>query len=326
MPMDTGDEGRRFWRCMCGSGGIDDRRIFPTEPGPGATFGFGPRRTRRDVTASLVSLLTVLVLCTGACDPTVETGSSTTDLGLRMAVTTSTRDSGLLDRLVPLFESRHESKVLIIASGTGKAMRLGENGDVDLVFVHARTAEKAFMATGHGVRHEAVMRNYFTVLGPSDDPAGIRGMAASHALTAIATSGAFFVSRGDDSGTHKREMALWSQAGHSPQWAGYIESGRGMGVTLVMANEKQAYVLTDMGTYLAFIDKIQLEPLLDEQEALHNPYGILVVNPAKHVNINRDLADKFVDFIISPEAQQIIGTYQVGGRTLFRPRRVTTEH
>ena len=267
-------------------------------------------------------LLAALVVIPVACERVPDAASAPARTSVRMAVTTSTRDSGLLDHLTPPFEARHGAEMLIIAAGTGKALKLGENGDVDLVFVHAREAEEAFMAAGHGIRREPVMCNYFTILGPPDDPASIRGMAAPQALVAVAGAGNAFVSRGDASGTHKREMALWNAAGHTPGWSGYLESGRGMAATLVIASEKQAYVLTDMGTYLHFRDKVALQPLLDEQEALLNPYGILVVNPDKHPNVNHEMAEAFVDFIISPDAQQIIASYRIGDHSLFRPLRI----
>jgi len=267
-----------------------------------------------------------MVLGITACGSEHETVSESGSQQLRLAVTSSTRDSGLLAQLTPQFESTNSAKVLIIASGTGKALKLGANGDVDLVFVHAPDAENAFVAAGHAVRRETVMYNYFTLLGPPDDPAGVRTMSASEALRKVADFGAFFVSRGDDSGTHKREKILWAKTGGRPDWSGYIESGQGMGVTLVLASEKQGYVLSDMGTYLAFQDKIHLEPMLDEQESLLNTYGILEVNPAKHTNINHDLARRFVDFIISEEAQQIIANYKIGRHVLFRALRTSKDH
>jgi len=236
---------------------------------------------------------------------------------LRMAVTTSHRDSGLLDVLVPVFEEDHGARVDVIAVGAGAALKLGEAGDVDLVLVHARAAEDAFMAAGHGIRREDVMYNTFEILGPPDDPAGIRGMEPEAALTKIATSGHKFASRGDESGTHQREMQLWR--GQLPQWDGYIESGQGMGATLTIADQMNAYVLTDRGTYLNFKDKIQLTPLVTSSESLRNPYGIMVVNPEKHRLINCDLAEAFVDFIISAEAQTLIRDYQVQGEPLFYP-------
>ncbi len=254
-------------------------------------------------------------------------GRSGTDAGgqtpvLRLAVTTSTRDSGLLDVLVPVFEKEHGVRVDVIAVGTGAALKLGEAGDVDVVLVHAREAEDAFMAARHGVRREDVMYNTFEILGPVDDPAGIRDMEPAAALTKIAVGGQRFVSRGDESGTHKREKKLWDDAKGRPQWDGYVESGHGMGATLTMADQMNAYVLSDRGTYLKFKKKIRLIPLVTSSESLRNPYGIMVVNPQKHPSIHSELAQTFVDFIISAAAQQLIRDYKIDGEQLFYPLRL----
>ena len=238
---------------------------------------------------------------------------------LRLATTTSTRDSGLLDSLVPLFEKQQRCRVDVIAVGTGKAIKLGSAGDVDVVLVHARAAEEAFMAAGHGARRENVMYNNFEILGPADDPAAIKSEEATAALAKIAAGGHRFVSRGDDSGTHKRELSLWKSAGGRPEWKDYIDVGQGMGATLTMADEMRAYVLVDRGTYLKFRAKIDLVPLARVTEILHNPYGIMTVNPAKHTAINADLANAFVDFMISPPARQLIAEYRVEGEQLFHP-------
>lgn len=241
---------------------------------------------------------------------------------LRLAVTTSTRDSGLLDVLVPVFEERHGVRVDVVAVGTGAALKQGENGNVDAVLAHARKAEDAFLAAGHGVRREDVMENTFEVLGPPSDPARIRGQSATQALRRIAGEEARFVSRGDDSGTHQRELELWQRVGRPPTWDDYVESGQGMGATLTMADEMRAYTLSDRGTYLRRRDTIELEPLAAQSEQLRNPYAILVVDPAKHECIREDLANAFADFIISREAQEMIRDYTVGGEALFHPVRL----
>jgi tungstate transport system substrate-binding protein len=238
---------------------------------------------------------------------------------LRLAVTTSTRDSGLLDVLVPVFERQHGVRVDVIAAGTGKALKLGEAGDVDVVLVHARAAEEAFMAAGHGVRREEVMYNTFEILGPADDPAGIRDTEPAAALRKIADGGHRFISRGDDSGTHKRERALWQVHGDRPNWDAYVESGQGMGATLTMADQMSGYVLTDQGTYLRFRDKINLVELVTELPALRNVYGVLLVNPAKHERINARSAEAFVDFLLGAEAQRIVASFTIGGERLFHP-------
>ncbi len=241
---------------------------------------------------------------------------------LRLASTTSTRDSGLFDVLLPPFEVKHQCRVDVIAVGTGAALKLGESGDVDAVLVHAREAEEAFMQAGHGTRHEPVMHNFFIIAGPQDDPAGIAGLPADQALQQIAARRQVFVSRGDDSGTHKKELDIWKLGGERPEWDGYLEAGQGMGPTLVIADEKNAYVLTDDGTWLNRRDDFQLMPLVQGDDQLRNPYAVLVVNPERHVAINASLADAFADFLISSEGQQLIAGYQANGQLLFYPDRL----
>lgn len=240
---------------------------------------------------------------------------------LRLAVTTSTRDSGLLEVLLPPFEKEHGVRIDVIAVGSGKALKLGEAGDVDAVLVHAPDAEAAFMAAGHGVRREELMYNTFQIVGPADDPAQVRGAAPAEALRRIAEEGQRFVSRGDDSGTHRRELALWRAAGMEPSWDAYIESGQGMGATLVMADQMGAYTLSDRGTFLRFQEKIDLVPLVSEGRGLENRYSILVVNPAKHRAVRKQLAHALADYLVSPRAQRIIGHYRIGGQQLFHPLR-----
>lgn len=243
---------------------------------------------------------------------------------LRVAVSTSTRDSGLLDQLVPVFEKDANARVDVIAVGTGAALKLGQAGDVDIVIVHARPAEDAFMRAGHGVRREDLMSNSFQLLGPKNDPAEIRGVKDPvTALQRIALQKAKFVSRGDESGTHQRERKLWNEAGGLPKYSGYVESGQGMGATLTMADQMSAYVLCDRGTYLKLRRRIGLVPLVSGSAKLRNPYGILVVNPKTHSNVNAPLANRFVDFMISPKAQQIIRNYKIDGETLFVPAQVS---
>ncbi len=238
---------------------------------------------------------------------------------LLLATTTSTRDSGLLDLLLPQFEEQHQVRVDVIATGTGKALKLGELGDVDVLFVHARQAEDAFMAAGHGIRREEVMSNTFELLGPPTDPAEVRGLEVPIALQKIASAGTPFISRGDDSGTHKRELHLWKAGGKLPDWPNYRESGQGMGATLTIADQLAAYVLTDRGTFLNFRDKIDLIGLAAQSDALKNPYGIIVVHPKKHPAVRSKFANAFVDYLISPAAQQIIADYRLAGEALFTP-------
>ena len=253
---------------------------------------------------------------------------------LRMAVTTSTYDTGLLDDLLkPEFEKLYpEVDLLILPKGTGAALRDGEDGNVDVVLVHARAAEDAFMKAEHGIRREDVMYNSFEILGPPDDPAGIKGMSAPESLQKIAEGGHPFVSRGDDSGTHKREVKLWEAGGGRPEWDQYFESGAGMGATLTQADERQAYTLSDRGTYLnrkspsSNSTPIDLVPLAAQSEDLRNPYGIMVVNPEKSDLIREGLAQAFVDFIISAEIQTKIQDFKVSGEQLFYPLKLPKQN
>ncbi|MEE9306647.1 MAG: substrate-binding domain-containing protein [Spirochaetia bacterium] len=239
---------------------------------------------------------------------------------LRLATTTSTENSGLLAELIPPFEDRTGLKVDVIAVGTGQALKLGETGDVDLVLVHARASEDAFVAAGHGVDRRDVMHNDFIILGPSRDPAGVRDMGnAAEALKAIANRRVSFISRGDDSGTHKKEKALWKQAGLSPKGRWYRDVGQGMGAVITMSDDMQAYTLADRGTYLSMKSKIALEVLVESDPKLFNPYGIIAVNPAKHPHVNYNGAMRFIAWITSPEGQNIIGAVQREGQVLFYP-------
>ncbi len=256
-------------------------------------------------------------------DPGVTKRLPRTSQVLRLSVTTSTRDTGLLDVLLPEFEKAHHARVDVIAAGTGKALKLGESGEVDVVLVHARAAEDEFMAAGHGIRREDVMYNTFEILGPPADPAAIRGLPPGAALLKIASTGNRFLSRGDGSGTHRRERQLWSTVGAKPAWDGYAESGQGMGPTLTMAGQMRAYVLADRGTFLAMRTKIDLVPLAAQTDELNNPYGILVVNPSGKQRVNEPLAQRLADFFVSPDTQQLIGDFQVDGEPLFYPVHAT---
>ncbi len=265
-------------------------------------------------------LVTFLSLFTSAgCSSNSDEVISDRQAVLRIAVTTSTRDSGLLEVLNPVFEEQQGVRVDVIAVGSGAALKLGEAGEVDVVLVHSRDAEEAFMESSHGIRREEVMYNSFELLGPVADPAGIASLLPTAALQKIANDEQRFVSRGDNSGTHQREMKLWSAGDGRPQWSEYVESGLGMGAALTMANQMEAYILSDRGTYLKFKEKIDLIPLITSAENLQNRYGIIVVNPQKHSSINSKLAQRFVDFIISPKAQRLIRDYKIDGEPLFFP-------
>lgn len=238
---------------------------------------------------------------------------------LRMSTTTSTENSGLLKVLLPPFEKKCGCKVDVIAVGTGKALKLGEAGDVDVVLVHARKAEDKFVADGFGVNRKDVMYNDFVLLGPAADPAGVKGAkSAAEALAKIAEKQAPFISRGDESGTHQKEKELWQAAGVKPAGAWYVEAGQGMGEVIVMATQKQGYTLADRGTYNAFKkDKTDLKIVFAGEKGLFNPYGVIAANPQKFPYVKYDLALKFIDYITGPEGQKIIADYKVDGEPIF---------
>jgi tungstate transport system substrate-binding protein len=242
---------------------------------------------------------------------------------LVLATTTSTQDSGLLDVLIPLFEQDSGAKVDVIAVGTGQALQLGKDGNADVLMVHARAQEDAFMAAGDGVRREDVMYNDFVVVGPPSDPATIKGMtSAVEAFKTIADLKAPFISRGDKSGTNTKELAIWKEAGIEPSGDWYISAGQGMGEVLTMADEQQAYTLSDRATYLARTKQgTDLIILVEGDPILFNPYGVIAVNPAKNPNIQADLANKFIDWIISVPVQEKIAEFGKAdfGQSLFIP-------
>lgn len=239
-----------------------------------------------------------------------------------MSTTTSIENSGLLAYLLPPFEKKNNIKVDTISVGTGRALKLGENGDVDLVFVHDRKAEDKFMAGGFGQYRHLIMYNDFLLLGPGSDPSGIRkAKDANEAFLKLTTGAAPFISRGDNSGTHKKELRLWKRAGINPSSQGrwYIESGQGMGAVLMIASEKEGYTLTDRGTFLAFADKLDLTILFAGDDILLNHYSAMAVSPEKHPHIKYELARKFIDYLISPQGQSIIASYRINGKQLFHP-------
>ena len=258
-------------------------------------------------------------------EPVVEEPAPEEPMGgtLILATTTSTADSGLLDFILPVFEEKTGVSVDVIAVGTGQALELGVNGDADVLLVHARAREDAFMENGDGVRREDVMYNDFVIVGPASDPAGIKGKGkASTAFTMIADSASTFVSRGDDSGTHTKEKSVWTDAGIEPSGDWYVSAGQGMGAVLVMASEQQAYTLSDRATYLAVKSEgLDLEIMVEGDPILFNPYGVIAVNPEKSPDINNDLANEFIDWLVSVETQQLISTFGVDtyGSPLFTP-------
>jgi len=239
---------------------------------------------------------------------------------LRLATTTSTENSGLLQDLLPYFERKTGYTVHVIAVGTGKALRMGRDGDVDVVLVHAPAAEQKFVDEGAGVKRVKVMYNDFVIVGPADDPASVSSSTSGiDALSKIAKSHAIFISRGDDSGTNKKELSLWKDAGIKPQGDWYREAGQGMGKVLQMSAELSAYTLTDRGTWLAYQTKSPLKITYEGDPILFNPYGIIAVNPARYPDINSAGAEALIDWITSPDGQRMIGSYTVAGSLLFTP-------
>ena len=241
---------------------------------------------------------------------------------LKLATTTSTYDSGLLDILLPPFERQQDRgiRVDVIAVGTGKALKLAENGDVDAVLVHAPKLEAAFIAAGFGVDRRGVMYNDFVVVGPSADQAGIAGTEkVADAFAIIARREALFFSRGDLSGTHQKEREIWAIAGIDPTGKWYVEVGQGMAATLRMADEKRGYVLIDRGTYLALRETVNLRVLVEYDPPLHNPYSIIAVNPTRWPHVKYGHARALIDYVTSPEAQTLIGGYRKYGQQLFTP-------
>ncbi|MBZ5638311.1 MAG: substrate-binding domain-containing protein [Acidobacteriia bacterium] len=241
---------------------------------------------------------------------------------LILATTTSTQDSGLLDVLIPAFEARFPIKVKTIAVGSGEAIAMGRRGDADVLLVHSKAAEDAFMAEGLGSLRLDVMYNDFLVVGPPADPAGAKGLEAAEALEKIAAARATFVSRGDQSGTHVKELALWKKTGVDPagkDW--YVSTGQGMGETARIASEKRAYTLIDRGTYLAMKAKLDLAPVAEGDEDLLNSYRVIVVDPEKHPKTHAAAARRFAEWLVSPGTQKMIGEFgrERYGRSLFVP-------
>jgi len=246
---------------------------------------------------------------------------------LRVATTTSLYDTGLWGYLEPMFEEKYNVELDVMYAGTGKALEYGRRGDVDIITIHSKAHEEKFIAEGYGVERVPFAYNYLLVVGPEADPAVIKGLSAEEAFEKLMETGSgSFVSRGDDSGTHSKEKIIWKRAGYeyeAVQEAGtwYIEAGTGMGTTLMMASEKQAYTLTDMGTYLAYKGKLELVPIIDKGDILLNVYSVIAVNPEKVPKTKIDLTNDLISFLTSPEVQELIGNYGVEGygMPLFTP-------
>ncbi|MDO8176663.1 MAG: substrate-binding domain-containing protein [Undibacterium sp.] len=237
---------------------------------------------------------------------------------LRLSTTTSTENSGLLKVLLPVFEARYHIKVHVISVGTGKALELAKNGDVDVTLVHARAAEDKFIAEGHGVNRRDVMYNDFIIVGPTEDPAGVKGSKdVIAAMKKITASKVRFISRGDNSGTDQMEQAYWKEAGVKPEGRAYVSAGVGMGEVLTMAAQMQGYTLTDRATYGAYRAKTGLAVHVEGDAKMFNPYGIIAVNPAKYKDINFRGANLLIEWMTSAEGQQKINEFKVDGQQLF---------
>ena len=244
--------------------------------------------------------------------------ASATENIIRLATTTSTYNSGLLDKLLPVFEKKYGVKVHVIAVGTGKALRMGRDGDVDLVMTHAPAAEKAFIDQGYGIEAKSVMYNDFVVVGPANDPAKIKGgMDVEQALRSIVSSQSQFISRGDDSGTHKKELTLWKAAGVTLNFNGYKQIGQGMGKVLQIADELQGYTMTDRGTWLAYQARLNLELMVAGDKRLFNPYQVMLVNPERYTGLNTDGARALAQWLVSAQGQQMINDFRINGEVLF---------
>jgi len=250
------------------------------------------------------------------------------DKSIVVASTTSTQDSGLFDYLLPLYKQKTGVTVKVVAQGTGQALDTGRRGDADVVFVHAKSAELKFLAEGQGVQRYPVMYNDFVLIGPKSDPAGIKGMKdVAQAMQTIKAKQAPFISRGDRSGTHIAELKLWKDAGIDIEkdlasknlgpW--YKAIGQGMGAALNTAGASNAYVLSDRGTWIHFKNKGDLAILVEGDKRMFNQYGVMLVNPAKHPNVKKELGQQFIDYLISPEGQKDIANYKIDGEQLFYP-------
>ena len=244
------------------------------------------------------------------------------DKAIVVASTTSTNDSGLFGHILPLFKQKTGIDVKVISQGTGQALDTGRRGDADVVFVHARPQEEKFVADGFGVKRNAVMYNDFVLIGPKSDPAGVKGKDIETALKAVKAKEAPFISRGDKSGTHAAELAQWKAAGIEVDpvpGAWYRAIGQGMGAALNIASASNAYLLADRGTWLSFRNRGDLDIVVEGDKRLFNQYGVMLVNPAKHAHVKKDLGQQFIDWLISADGQKAIADYKINGQQLFFP-------
>jgi len=245
------------------------------------------------------------------------------DKSIVVASTTSTQDSGLFEYLLPIFKQQTGITVKVVAQGTGQALDTGRRGDADVVFVHAKSAEEKFLAEGQGVKRFPVMYNDFVLIGPKNDPAHVKGMKdVAKAFTTIKDKQASFISRGDRSGTNIAELKLWNDAGidiEKDKGPWYKAIGQGMGAALNTAGAGNAYVLSDRGTWIHFKNKGDLEIVVEGDKRMFNQYGVMLVNPAKHPNVKKELGQQFIDWLVSPEGQKVIANYKINGQQLFYP-------
>jgi len=262
----------------------------------------------------------VLALCVSAL--ACHAPAIAEDRSIVVASTTSTQDSGLFGYLLPIFKAKTGIEVKVIAQGTGQALDTARRGDADVVFVHAKSQEEKFLAEGFGVKRFDVMYNDFVLIGPNSDPAGVKGKDIETALKTIQAKSAPFVSRGDRSGTHSAELALWKQAGidiAASKGSWYREIGQGMGAALNTAGAMNAYVLSDRGTWISFRNRGDLEIVVEGDKRLFNQYGVMLVNPEKYPSVKQELGQAFVDWLVSPEGQAAIAGYKIDGHQLFFP-------
>ena len=289
----------------------------------------------------LTSILTILLLFLGACSNTNENEEATNEEkteetseqaaetekkpsgDLILATTTSTQDSGLLDELIPIFEEQTNVNVKTIAVGTGQALEMGTKGEADALLVHSPKAEEEIVDSGDAINRKKVMYNDYIIVGPKEDPAGVKGLPVTEAFQKILTENAVFVSRGDDSGTHKKEVAIWETVGLTPtDHSNYTSAGQGMGATLKIGNEKNGYLLTDRATWLSQKDSLEfLDIVVEGDKELLNIYHVMQVNPEKHDKVNAEAGEAFVDFMVNEETLKVIEKFGVEeyGEPLFFP-------
>jgi tungstate transport system substrate-binding protein len=267
-------------------------------------------------------MFTMLVLA-GCKGESVKDNAVEENTSIILSTTTSTENSGLLDAILPVFKEQTNIDVKVVAVGTGKALQMGRDGEADVLLVHAKPSEETFVSENHGVERFDVMYNDFVIVGPESDPAGLKEYASNvvEALKKLNSSGEKFISRGDDSGTHKKEKSLWASAEITPEGDNYISAGKGMGDAIQMTDEMQGYTMSDRATFLSMSDKIDLKVIVEGDEILFNQYGVIAVNPEKNDKINSKGADEFIKWLLSEETQKLISEFGVEkfGQPLFVP-------